>query len=95
MTVKGKIVLIGLTDDSTGSQRFSEQMDIPASIAVTYDGRGKGWRLSRLNDAPGVDFSRLINHKDILFAHKTGFVAKTRKRLPLEAVLKLVEPAVD
>jgi hypothetical protein len=93
--VKDKIVLIGLTDDTTGAQRYSDTMDTPAAISVTFDGRGKGWRLSRVNDAHGVDFSKVIGHKDILFAHKNGFVAKTKERLSKDEVLKLVELAVD
>jgi hypothetical protein len=93
--VKDKIVLIGLTDDTTGVQRYSDTMGTPAAISVTFDGRGKGWRLSRVNDAHGVDFSKVIGHKDILFAHKNGFVAKTKERLSKDEVLKLVELAVD
>ncbi len=92
--IKNKIVLIGLTDDSTGSQRYSSRMDTPAEITVTYDGRGEGWRLARLDDGKNVDFSKLEEHKDIKFAHKTGFVAKTKKRIPLNEVLKLVEDAI-
>ncbi len=95
VNVKDKVVLIGLTDDTTGSQRYSDTMDTPADVCVTFDGRGKGWRLSRVNDARGVDFSKLIGHKDILFAHKTGFVAKTKERLSKDKVLKIVELAVN
>jgi len=93
--VKNKIVLIGLTSDSTGSQRFSERMKTPASVCLSYDRRGNGWRLARLNDAAGVDFSRLEGHAEIKFAHKSGFVAKTKERLPLQEVLALVETALD
>lgn len=92
--VKNKTVLIGLTNDSTGSQRYSSQMDLPAEISVTYDGRGEGWRLARLNKATGVDFSKLEGDEKIKFAHKTGFIAKTKQRIPVNEVMKLVEKAI-
>jgi hypothetical protein len=92
--VKNKTVLIGLTNDSTGSQRYSSRMDSPAEISVSYDGRGEGWRLARINDALGVNFSKLEGDEKIKFAHKTGFIAKTKQRIPLNEVLKLVEKAI-
>ncbi|MDA3895850.1 MAG: MYG1 family protein [Desulfobacteraceae bacterium] len=92
--VKNKTVLIGLTNDSTGVQHYSSQMDSPAEISVSYDGRGKGWRLARLNDAKGVDFSKLEGDEKIKFAHKTGFIAKTKHRIPVSEVIRLVEKAI-
>ena len=92
--VKNKILLIGRTNDSTGVQRYSSRMNPPAAISVSYDGRGEGWRMARLNDAPGVDFSRLEGDEKIKFAHKTGFIAKTKQRIPLNEVLELVEQAI-
>jgi len=92
--VKNKTVLIGLTDDSTGSQRYSQQLDPPAEISVSYDGRGEGWRLARINDAMDVDFSKLEGDEKIKFAHKTGFIAKTKQRIPINEVMKLVEKAI-
>ncbi len=92
--VKNKTVLIGLTNDSTGVQRYSSRMDPPAEISVSYDGRGEGWRLARLNKAMGVDFSKLEGDEKIKFAHKTGFIAKTKQRIPINEVMKLVEKAI-
>jgi hypothetical protein len=92
--VKNRTVLIGLTNDSTGVQRCSATLDPPADISISYDGRGEGWRLSRLNDATGVDFSTLEGEAEIKFAHKTGFIAKTKRRLSLNEVLELVEKAI-
>ncbi|MCF8069701.1 MAG: MYG1 family protein [Desulfobacterales bacterium] len=93
--IKNKTVLIGLTDNSSGSQQYGKQMDPPADISITYDSRGPGWKLCRLNDAKGVDFSKLDGHKDLLFVHKTGFIAKTKKRLPLSNILKMIETAIE
>jgi len=93
--VKSKTVLIGHTDNSWGSQRYGKKIDPPADISITYDSRGPGWKLCRLNDAEGVDFSKLDGHKDLLFAHKTGFIAKTQKRLPLSDILIMIEAAKE
>ena len=94
--INGHPVLIGLTDDNTASQKFRDSMEKPASISVMWDNREPfGWNLYRFNDTPGVDFSRLIGHPDILFAHKGGFIAKTKTRLPLEEVLELIKIAVS
>jgi len=92
--VKNRTVLIGLTNDSTGVQRYSRRLDPPADISISYDGRGEGWRLGRLNDAVGVDFSKLEGDEEIKFAHKTGFIAKTKRRIPIDEVMKLVEKAI-
>lgn len=92
--VKDKTILIGLTNDSTGVQRYSSQLDPPADISISYDGRGEGWRLARLNDAMGVDFSKLEGDERIKFAHKTGFIAKTKRKIPLNEVMELVEKAI-
>ena len=92
--IKKKTVLIGLTNDSTGVQRYSSRADSPADISVSYDSRGEGWRLARLNDALGVDFSKLEGNEKIKFAHKTGFIAKTKRRIPVNEVMKLVEKAI-
>lgn len=92
--LRDQVVLIGLTDDSTGVQRYSDQLEVPASIAITYDNRNDGWKLKRLKHARDVDFSRLDGHEYIRFAHKNGFLAKTKERLSLEEVLELVRLAV-
>jgi hypothetical protein len=49
-----------------------------AAFSITPDDRGDGWSLFRYDDDPRLDFSRLEGDPDIVFAHKAGFVAKTR-----------------
>lgn len=92
---KDKVVLIGHTDDATGVQEFSHGMQRPAAICLSYDGRGVGWRLARINHTQGVDFSRLEGHAEIKFAHKSGFIAKTKTRLPVDKVLDMVALAIE
>jgi hypothetical protein len=94
LLIKNKKIIIGYTDDIEGSVQFCETMPDPPVVRINYDGRGEGWSLSTLLDADGVDFSRLQGHNQIKFAHKNGFIAKTKNRIPLEEVLSLVEKAI-
>lgn len=46
--------------------------------AIVYpDRRGTGYGISRWEDHPRLDFSRVESEPDVTFAHKTGFVCKT------------------
>jgi hypothetical protein len=47
-------------------------------VGLVYpDRRGTGFGLSRHNDHPGLDFTRIGECDDVHFAHARGFVAKT------------------
>ncbi len=92
--VKGKTVIIGETENSDGAQEYNSTLSEPAAVIITHDSRGEGWKLCRFDNFPEVDFSKLSGHPDIKFAHKTGFVAKTYKRLPLEKLLDFIEKAI-
>ncbi len=46
--------------------------------ALVYpDRRGQGYGLSRYEDHPQLDFSRLAEEPDVHFAHQSGFMCKT------------------
>ncbi len=83
-------VLIGDTDDSEGAQDFNMQLDTPAAVCISMDSRGDGWKLLRFDNAQEINFSKLQGLPEIKFAHKTGFVAKTHTRLPIDALLELI-----
>ncbi len=87
-------VVIGHTDKTCGSQEFNESLADPAAVLVTYDSRGKGWKMCRFDHFPDVNFSVLEGRNDIKFAHKTGFVAKTLERLPVDDLLELIRMAL-
>ena len=47
-------------------------------VGLVYpDRRGQGFGLSRHNDHPRLDFTRIEHCEDVNFAHARGFVAKT------------------
>lgn len=94
VTIKNQSVVIGHTTDTAGSQEYNDTLETPAAVLVTHDSRGNGWKLCRFDSFPEVNFSLLENHPAIKFTHKTGFVAKTHDRIPVEEVLELVKTAI-
>lgn len=51
--------------------------------ALVYpDRRGSGYGISRYEDHPRLDFSRLEGRGDVHFAHKSGFMCKTSATEP-------------
>lgn len=57
---------------------FKKEFYPNAGISVTPDDRGDGLTLYRFGDDPRIDFSKLEGREEITFAHKTGFIAKTK-----------------
>lgn len=66
-------------EPSLGLERFLESRGLAAEVVgmVYPDRRGGGYGLSRLNDNPRLDFTRIAQESDVHFAHARGFVAKT------------------
>ncbi len=66
------------TDPSFGLYAFiAEQQKQDQVHALVYpDRRGSGYGLTRYEDCPRLDFSKIENQGDVRFAHKRGFVAK-------------------
>ncbi|MEX1116338.1 MAG: MYG1 family protein [Akkermansiaceae bacterium] len=66
-------------DSSAGLARFIDSHPTMTGVAglVYPDRRGKGFGLSRHNDHPRLDFTRIAECEDVHFAHARGFVAKT------------------
>lgn len=63
-------------------------------VLILPDNRGPGWMLFRNNDHPRVDFTRVANDPRVGFAHKNGFIAKTKERLGDEEILELLRRAI-
>lgn len=66
-------------EPSAGLGRHVEALGLGDEVAalVYPDRRGSGYGLSRYNDDPRFDFSRIDGEEDVHFAHLRGFVAKT------------------
>lgn len=66
-------------EPSAGIGRYLESIGKNESVAalVYPDRRGSGYGLSRHNDDPRYDFTKIEAEPDVHFAHARGFVAKT------------------
>ncbi len=66
-------------EPSAGLGRFIEAHPAGGNVVgmVYPDRRGQGFGLSRHNDYPRLDFTRIQDCEDVHFAHARGFVAKT------------------
>ena len=93
LVIAGVPALIGETRESFGLEEFRRLVDNPPDIIISLDRRSEGWRLYRFDGTP-VDFSLLSNCPEIEFAHKSGFMAKTRERLPVDQLTALISKAV-
>jgi len=93
LVIAGVPAVIGETWESAGLEEFRRLEENPPDIVISLDRRDKGWRLFRYDGTP-VDFSLISDHPEIAFAHKNGFMAKTKERLAIDDLIVLVSKAV-
>ena len=93
LEIAGVKAVIGETRESSGLEEFRRQEENPPDIVISLDRRSEGWRLYRYEGAP-VDFTLIEGCPEVEFAHKNGFLAKTRERLPFNDLIILVSKAV-
>jgi hypothetical protein len=93
LVIDGVKIAIGETYDSFGLEEFRRLDKDPPDIIISLDRRSDGWRLYRY-EGTSVDFSLLSNRPEIEFAHKSGFLAKTRERLPVDELMALIPRAI-
>ncbi len=93
LLIAGVPAMIGETVESAGLEEFRRLDKNPPDIVISLDRRGRGWRLFRYDGTP-VDFSLISDCPEIAFAHKSGFMAKTKERLDINNLIALVGKAV-
>jgi hypothetical protein len=59
------------------------------AVIVSPDDRDDGWSLYRMHDNPKVDFSKLGGIPGVIFAHQTGFIAKTTLNADVMGLVKM------
>ena len=66
-------------EPSMGLERYIEAQNLAGKIVGTVapDRRSTGYGLSRFQDNPRLDFTRIADAPGVHFAHARGFVAKT------------------
>jgi hypothetical protein len=93
LVIAGVPAMVGETRESFGLEEFRRLDENPPDIVISLDRRSDGWRLYRYDGAP-VDFSLISNCPEIDFAHKSGFLAKTKERLSINSLITLISKAV-
>ncbi len=93
LVIAGVPAMIGETRESAGLEEFRRLDENPPDIVISLDRRDDGWRLFRYDGTP-VDFSLISDRPEIAFAHKSGFMAKTKERLGIDDLIALVSQAV-
>ncbi|UCD09192.1 MAG: MYG1 family protein [Dehalococcoidales bacterium] len=91
--ISGVPAVISETRETIGLEEFRRLEDNPPDIVISLDRRDDGWRIFRYDGAP-VDLTKISDDTRISFAHKSGFLAKTRERLSSDELIDLVSKAV-
>lgn len=81
-------------EPSAGLGRYIQMLpeEQQTIVGLVYpDRRGTGFALSRFNDHPNLDFTRINDEPDVHFAHARGFVAKTSASDPARLVELLAQ----
>lgn len=79
-------------DPSSGLARYAGTLAEKIDGLIYPDRRGEGYGLSRHEDSPLLDFTRISEEPDVHFAHARGFIAKT-SATALERLKELVSLA--
>ncbi len=93
LVIAGVPAMLGETRESAGLEEFRRLDENPPDIVISLDRRDDGWRLFRY-DGTQVDFSLISDCPEVAFAHKSGFMAKTKERLNMDDLIALVSKAV-
>jgi len=74
---------------------FYVEENRPGVVGLIYpDRRGSGYALSRYNDHPAFDFTKINDHSEVHFAHARGFLAKT-KATDTQCIRTLLEASIS
>lgn len=90
--VYGIIIPNEFVDPTLGLTPLAKAKNLGWSI--TKDDRGPGLTLFRFNDHPRINFALCEGDPEVAFAHKGGFIIKTKSTNP-EAAFRLVQHAIS
>jgi hypothetical protein len=93
LKIAGVSAMIGESRESFGLEEFRRLDENPPDIVISLDRRSEGWRLYRYDGTP-VNFSLISNYPEIEFAHKSGFMAKTKERISIDELISLISKAI-
>ena len=93
LEISGIPVVISETRETIGLEEFRRLEENPPDIVISQDRRDDGWRIFRYEGTP-VDLTLISDDMRVAFAHKSGFLAKTRDRLPVDELIHLISKAI-
>ena len=79
-----------LDKDVEGLGYIRDTLYPDVAFMVCHNDRGKGWSLYRYDDDPRIDFTQIKDDDRIQFAHKSGFIAKTKEMIPRSQIVELI-----
>lgn len=85
----GYEIVINPSDDITATGDFMREHKI--AVMCSHDNRGNGWAILRSNDYPEINLAPLANDPRVQFAHKGGFIAKTKERISTKMLFDLLQ----
>lgn len=90
----GEFTIVDFTAaDPADTEEVSDALTAKVNgVAIFHDNRGDGLTLLRLKDDPRIDFTKVKNDKEVIFAHAGGFIAKTKSK-NLDEAWRLIESA--
>lgn len=98
--IPGRYGCIATYDDELSQverQALAQYLDktYPGGVAVvaSHDDRGPGWSCVQHNHNKTMDTTKLAKDPRVLFAHKGGFIMKTKEELSIEEVVDLIREA--
>jgi hypothetical protein len=90
--VNGIGILISDCDNPAIVSKYKKVKDF--DISIVPDSRNGGWSLYRYNDHPRINFCNIKDENSVLFAHNSGFIAKTKNKIPDRELLELCQKAI-
>jgi len=93
LIISGVPAVISETRETIGLEEFRRLENDPPDIVISKDRRDDGWRIFRYEGTP-VDLTLISGDIRVSFAHKSGFLAKTRDRLSIDELKDLISNAV-
>ena len=93
LTIAGVPAVVSETRETIGLEEFRRLENNPPDIVISMDRRDDGWRIFRYEGTP-VDLTLISDDMRVSFAHKSGFLAKTKDRLSLDELNDLISKAV-
>jgi hypothetical protein len=87
-------VIDGGKNSTSFVNNYLNENNKDVSVVISNDTRGGGLSFFRRNDSPDIDFSKVIDHNEVIYASEEGQLAKTKTPLQKEEKISLIESSL-